>query len=70
MLILHESAAGFALFKVDEKKIKKAETEVCYWRSNLDSARTSMHACIISQLVTSVFRIYGLISTPWRLHRR
>ena len=30
MLVLQETPAGFALFKVDDAKLKKADTEVRY----------------------------------------
>lgn len=30
MLVLQETPAGFALFKVDDAKLKKADTEVGY----------------------------------------
>ena len=47
MLILSESPAGFALFKVDDKKIKDAESNVS-WRAEAlhGAAWAALHAYI------------------------
>jgi hypothetical protein len=49
MLLLFESSAGFALFKVDEGKVKEAETKVriIKWRSRAPAAAgTLLYACM------------------------
>lgn len=49
MLLLFESSAGFALFKVDEGKVKEAETKVgaIERRSGAPPAATALlHACM------------------------
>jgi hypothetical protein len=46
MLLLHESAAGFALFKVDDKKIKKAETGVGNYPIIFEKYNAHSHACM------------------------
>jgi len=38
VLILQETPAGFALFSVSDKKVKKAETEVWHYNTQIADA--------------------------------